>query len=131
MIKRFKDFGAATTVPNDPVVFAVDGEEFECVAAVQGAAILDFVADAGSGDGSRAGQALVKFLRDVVIEDDKERFEQLINDPKRIVPIETIGEICGWLIEQYSERPQTAPTPSSAGSKRSGRGSTVGASARG
>jgi len=38
-----------------------------------------------------------------------ERFNTLLDDPGKIVSVETLGEIIGWLIEEYSNRPNQQP----------------------
>jgi hypothetical protein len=37
------------------------------------------------------------------------RFDALLEDEKKIVSVETLGEIIGWLIEEYSDRPNPQP----------------------
>jgi hypothetical protein len=34
------------------------------------------------------------------------RFNELLESEDKIVPVETIGEITAWLVEQYSDRPE-------------------------
>lgn len=133
MTERHKSFTTAAPV-QVPVTFDVDGvdtdqrpwkESFEAVPAVPGAALLDFIADADSDDGGRASQALVDFLEGAIVEDDKERFRDLIRDPKRLIEIETLAQICEWLVEQYATRPTEPSKPRSTGRAKSGRGSTA------
>jgi hypothetical protein len=37
------------------------------------------------------------------------RFDKLIVDKERVVTTETLGEITGWLVEQYGDRPEEQP----------------------
>jgi len=39
----------------------------------------------------------------------------LLHDKDKIVDVETLGEITGWLIEQYTNRPTQRPENSSGG----------------
>jgi hypothetical protein len=41
-----------------------------------------------------------------------ERFTALMEDPKRIVPMDVLSEIMSWLIEEYTDRP-TQPSSDS------------------
>ena len=113
-----------------PVTFELDGEKFTALPAIPGAKLLDFIRDADSGDGGRAAQALVDFLQDVIVEEDRDRFAELIRDERRPIEIALIAEICEWLVGEYAVRPTEAPKPSPAGRSRSGRGSTVTASSQ-
>lgn len=127
MTQRHKVFSSKPKVKT-PVTFELDGEEFTAVPQVPGARLLDFIADADSGDGGRAAQALVDFLTGVIVEEDRERFVSLIHDPDKVVEIDTLAEICEWMVGEYAKRPTELSSPSSAGRSRSGRGSTAVAS---
>jgi hypothetical protein len=123
MTQRHRTFSSRPKVLT-PVTFELNDESFTAVPSVPGAKLLDFIADADSNDGGRAAQALVDFLEGAIIEDDRERFRNLIRDPEQSVEIEVIAEICEWLVGEYSQRPTTPPTQPSAGPSPSGTGST-------
>lgn len=89
----------------EPVTFDLEDKEFTAVPSKPGALILDFIADADSNDGGRAAGALVSFIVDSLIEEDKARFNELIRDPKISVEIETLAEICEYLVGEYASRP--------------------------
>ncbi len=96
-----------------------------------GAAIFHFVHEADSGEGDRATKAMVNFItRCLKNAEERERFMEVYNrEPPdsddgevdiELLEIETIGEICGWLVEEYSGRPTGAQSNSSTGPEGSG-----------
>jgi len=109
--KSFKASGKNKSA--EPVTFDIgyelDGnekvEEFSAVPNKPGAVILDFIAEADSRDGGRAAAALVSFINDALIDDDKKRFAAVIRDPKIDVEIETLAGICEYLVSEYASRP--------------------------
>lgn len=127
--KVFKSKPRITT----PLTFDLEGEKtdgrewsesFTARPAIPGAILLDFIADADSNDGGRAAEALVTFMTDVLIEEDKNRFTDLIRDTDRIIEIELLGDICEWLVSEYASRPTEQSSTSVAGVSTSGTGST-------
>jgi hypothetical protein len=118
---RHKDFGGGEE-QYEEVSFTLWKEDFQCYEQVQGVSLLGFVQEAASGDGARAAQALLGFFERVMPPEEFVRFDELWNDPKRIVPIDKIAEIAEWLTEVYTERNPTQESPtSSTGQKRPGR----------
>lgn len=107
---RFKDFGAGGEVVQEPLSFKLYGEDFNCRPALQGKVLLDMAANAGSESG--AGKVVNDFFSQALLPEDLERFNALINDPDKIVTVETLGEIVGWLVEEYSNRPTEEPSRS-------------------
>lgn len=105
MATKFKDFGASQVEELDEIKFKLHGEEFVCRKAMQGKVLLEV---AGSFDGENvagANEVIDKFFGAVLEEQSLKRFNDLLHDPDKIVPVETLGEITGWLVEQYSGRP--------------------------
>lgn len=122
---RFKDFGKTTAIDEfPPLGFALNGEEFACKQAMSGAVLLDFVRRADSNSGGMAAEAIIDFLSMAMEEEDAARFDALIKDPEHIVEVETLGEIAGWLVEQYTTRPTKARSRSASGRSNGGRTST-------
>lgn len=139
MTQRHKSF--STRRPdNKPLTFDLEGvgldkkpwsESFEAMPQIPGATLLDFIADADSNEGGRASQAVIDFLEGSIVEDDKERFRDLIRDPKRVIHIDDLADICEWLVEVYTDdTPTESSTPPAQPRSRSGRGSTATASSR-
>jgi hypothetical protein len=107
MMAKFKDFGIGGADPNaEPIKFIIHGEEFECIPEIQGKVLLELIADSGSTDPVRNAEVSSKFFSQVMGQETYERFNALLGSKDKIVPVETIGEITAWLVEQYSDRPE-------------------------
>jgi hypothetical protein len=106
MTQRHKSFG--NPVVDDDIEapsFDIYGEDFYGKKHLQGAALLKFVHDADSGDGGRAAGAMLDFFKKVLEPDSFVRFQDLWDDPDRVVPMETLGEIVAHLVQEYTNRP--------------------------
>jgi hypothetical protein len=103
---RFKDFGADQDQPKEEMSFKLHEEEFTCRPAIPGKAILNLVSKANAEDdlGGAAG-AIDTFFKAVLVPESYERFEALALDPDRIVTMDKLSEIVGWLAEEYAGRP--------------------------
>jgi len=107
---RFKDFGQGKTdEKKEAVSFKLHGEEFTCVPEIQGKLLLDLVADSSSDDPAKSAAVIDKFFSQVLTDESYERFEALLGDKNRIVTVETLADITGWLVEEYSQRPEEQP----------------------
>jgi hypothetical protein len=109
-MRRFKDFGKGVDVVYEPLSFKLYGEEFNCRPALQGKVLLDMASNS-SLDGN-AGKVINDFFSQALLPESFEKFDALVNDPEKIVPVETLGEIVGWLVEEYSSRPTQEPSRS-------------------
>lgn len=106
---RFKDFGAGEqSTSAEPLTFKLHGEDFHCKPNLQGKILLDLVKNSGGEDGAKAAEVVVSFFDKVLVEESRIRFNVLIESEK-IVTVETLAEITGWLIEQYTDRPNQQP----------------------
>lgn len=110
---KFKDFGVGQ-VPEEKeqISFKLHGEEFFCVAHMQGRAMLSLVKDSASKDPVVAADTIDTFFSQVLTDESLERFNALTLDKHRIVTTETLGEIVGWLLEEYAGRPEEQPEAS-------------------
>ena len=106
---RFKDFGGSVDTTAEPVKFKLFNEEFTCVKQLQGKVLLDLVSESGSEDPSKTAAVMTQFFKTVLLDESYERFDTLLNDKEKIVPVETLAEITSWLIEEYSDRPTERP----------------------
>jgi len=126
LTERHRDFSSKRKKTTDPVTFTIESETFTAQPSIPGAVLLDFIADADSGDGGRAAQALVDFIEKVVVEDEREAFRDVIRDPEKDIDIATLAEICEWLVGEYTARPTDSPSPSApTRPAKNGRGSTA------
>lgn len=119
MTNRFKDFGG-TAAEQTPLSFKIHGEEFHCRPAIQGKTLLNIVAGADESDGAAVARTINDFFEKTLLPESLDKFNVLINDPEKIVTVDTLGEITAWLVEQYSLRPMQQPEPSSSGQQISG-----------
>jgi hypothetical protein len=120
-VPRHKDFSGGTKIEDfEPLTFTLNGQKFECVPAIQGSVLLEFVAAADGESGGAAANALYKFFRDTMTREEYERFDLMLKDPEVIIDMETIGEIAGWLVEEYTARPTRRPVSSVGGPSTSG-----------
>ena len=115
MTARFKDFGEDSNVVKEPISFKLYGEEFNCLPAIQGKVLLDTVKKIDSDKASAAAEVIEEFFKLTLKGESYERFQKLLNDPEKIVTVETLSEITGWLVGEYSERPTKESSDSSAG----------------
>lgn len=126
MSTRSKDFGGDDGLRDDPIVFKLYGSEFECRPELPGAVLLKFFKDAAD---VASVDSIVRLLEYAIIAEDWPKFEELINDPDRVVRLDKLGEIVSWLVEQYSGVLPTKPSrPSSSGRGKRGSGSTANSS---
>lgn len=110
MAKRFKDFGSTFNgVSNEAVTFTLHGEEFECHSNMQGKVLLNIVANSNEDDPQSVANTMTEFFEKALLPESYERFSALLEAPDTIVPVDTLGEITGWLVEQYSARPTEEP----------------------
>lgn len=112
----FEDFTAYEAARREdrqePVGFALYGEDFECEPQVQAGPLLDFTALGVAG--------LRPFLKSILTEEAWGRFDELLHDRGRPVSSATLDRIVEALMEQYAGRPtqpsrSSAPTPSLVG----------------
>ena len=115
MTNRFKDFGGGTDVQKKPLSFKLHEEEFNCVPVLQGKLLLDLVVDSSSEAPDAAAKVITSFFKHVLQDESYTRFEALLSHKEKIVSVETLGEITGWLVEEYTNRPEEQPELSSPG----------------
>jgi hypothetical protein len=115
--KRHKSFEVKNIEDSEPLTFDLGGEEFACHPEVQGKMILDIIKAAADEDdpdqrGMMMAVGVLDFFKKVMDAAEYERFSALMEDPKRIVSMDTLSEIMSWLIEEYTDRP-TKPSSDS------------------
>jgi hypothetical protein len=115
MTTRFKDFGSGSVSNSEPILFKLHGEDFTCYPALQGKVLLEMASMSNSNDPSGAAKVMYEFFKKCMHEESYTRFTNLLENPETIVTVETLGEIAGWLTEQYAGRPQPGPELSASG----------------
>jgi len=107
---KYRDFGSGkNTGEKEPVTFKIHGEDFSCREELQGKTLLDLVAQSGADDPAQAAKTIGNFFENVLVPESYERFNKLITSPDKIVTVETLAEISGWLVELYAGRPEEEP----------------------
>lgn len=106
---KFRDFGSPKIENADPISFKIFDEEFNCVPALPGKVLLDLVAKSASENSADQAIVVNDFFSSVLTAESLVRFNALVVDKERVVTTETLGEITGWLIEQYGDRPNQQP----------------------
>ena len=113
-----KQFGTtkAQPVEESEIGFVLGEQSYVCKPQVQGAVILDFISAA---DDSNVGAAsrIMPFFKKVLTESEYKRFDAQVNGDDEIIEMETLSEIVGYLIEEYTTgRPTQASSSSEDGS---------------
>jgi hypothetical protein len=107
---KFRDFGSGPSSENlEPISFKLHNEEFFCIPEIQGAVLLEIVGSTSDDNPAKSASMITEFFGKVLTDESYERFDKLITSKDRIVRIETLGEITGWIIEEYSNRPEKQP----------------------
>ena len=111
MTARFKDFGRGNekNISDQPLTFRLYDEEFHCHSRMQGKTLLEFVEMANSENASETAKVTRVFFKKVLKPESYDRFDALLDDPEKIVSVETLAEITGWVLEQYGDRPEERP----------------------
>ena len=103
MAGKFKDFGSPVDVTQaQPISFSIYGQKFFAIPVVQGVVLLDIIGNSASDDVSVSSATVINFFKDVLEDESWKRFDTLLHSKETIVQMEKLGEIVGWLIEQYS-----------------------------
>lgn len=107
---KFRDFGSVSIDEKlEPISFKLNDEEFHCVKALPGKVLLEMVAKSSSENAADQANMVTDFFTQALTDESLTRFNALISDKERIVTAETLGEITGWLVEQYGDRPNPQP----------------------
>jgi hypothetical protein len=103
---RFKDFGSPAANQDEPITFSLYGENFHAVPAIQGKTLMGLIKDADMDNPAESANMVLGFFDKVLVPESLERFTALTESKDKIVPVETLAEIVGWLVEEYSGRPE-------------------------
>lgn len=100
--------------------FEIRGEVFYCKSTddLSSIEVLDYLAGLTGGDGVRRIQTMLKLFNEFIPEGDIPRFRKTVKDTK--VPLATLNEIAGWVLDEYLNFPTRAAEQSSNGSVTDG-----------
>jgi hypothetical protein len=103
---RFKDFGSPAADKTEPLTFRLYGQDFHAQANIQGKTLMGLVKNSNIEDPAESAQMIFDFYDTVLLPESRIRFNALLESQENIVPVETLAEIVGWLVEEYSGRPE-------------------------
>ncbi|HLF99340.1 MAG TPA: hypothetical protein VI916_02640 [Acidimicrobiia bacterium] len=93
--------------------------KFICKPTMPAGAMVNLFYAAQAEDKTRQAAGFVGVIGSALEGDDFERFNDLIYGSDINIPLETLGEIARWLVEEYSKpRPSTPSSGSRGGSTR-------------
>jgi hypothetical protein len=102
------------TPDREPIVFDINGDEFECRSQIPGFVLLDLMQALDSGSDSLQVQAFKDLFAASMEDEEHERFVKYVNEPSSRVGPDMLIDLGRWLAEEYVKR----PTPPSAASAR-------------
>lgn len=115
-MSKFKDFGSGNLdAPKETISFKLYDREFFCLPELQGKVLLGFVANSSEEDPAVQAKTIESFFEYVLTEESLIEFNLLTTSKDKIVSVETLSEIIGWVVEQYTDRPEEQPEDSQAG----------------
>jgi len=103
---RFKDFGSPAADKTEPLTFALYGETFQAVPAIQGKTLMGLIKGADIDNPAASADLVITFFDKVLTPESLERFNALVDSSDKSLPVDTLAEIVGWLVEEYSGRPE-------------------------
>lgn len=122
----FKQFTSKSEALGEPVGFAWNDQRFQCKQQVATGKLIRFMRSGAEGGGSSI-DAMMEFLRDVLMPNDVDRFFALLDDETSGLTFTILADIVGYLTEVYSgERPTGGPSSATSSSQSTGGGSTDG-----
>lgn len=103
---RFKSFGSPAADKTEPLSFELYGETFNAVPSLQGKVLMGLISKSDINNAAASAGMIVEFFDKVLTPESLTRFNTLTDSSDKIVPVETLAEIVGWLVEEYSGRPE-------------------------
>jgi hypothetical protein len=103
--RKIKSFSSASKEVAEPIPFELEGETFEAYGQVPGAVLLDFIAASQQEDNSGTAGAILGYLKSSMDKDNFKRFDALTRDPEKVIELQVLADIVGYLIEERSSRP--------------------------
>lgn len=103
---RFKDFGSPAANKGETLSFSLYDETFTAIPALQGKTLMKLIKDSNVDDPGQSAEMVLGFFEKVLVPESLERFNALMDSEDKIVPVDTMAEIVGWLVEEYSGRPE-------------------------
>ena len=80
--------------------------------AVQGKVLLDMTTRVASEDPGEQAKMINDFFDYVLTDDSYARFNAILESKDKIVTVEALGEIVGWITGELTSRPEERPEDS-------------------
>lgn len=103
---RHKSFGKPSSAPAEPITFDLHNEHFTAIPEIQGTTLMGLMQGNDPDDAAASVRMILEFFPLVLEEESYERFQALTTSKDKIVSAEQLAEIVGWLVEEYSGRPE-------------------------
>ena len=118
---KYRNFGSPAQ-SDEVVAFELFGEQYKCKAALQGRVLIELVARADADNTAESAAAVLNFFDVVMIEESRDRFNELTQSEDKVVSLDILTEIMEWLVQQYAggERPTPPSSDSSPGETTTG-----------
>jgi hypothetical protein len=107
-------------VRENRITFRLADQDFTCRAELPGWLIMKFAALSSEDRRGANAKALIEFFSDALEPLDYIRFEQLVTGDEYVIPMQTLGDICNWLVSEYTNRPTQQPSSSESGAGTTG-----------
>ena len=121
---RRKKFSTYTDKGSDDVVILdINDREFKCKSRIPGIVLMRWVSKLDMEDPAAAAGAVEELLRAAIAPDDQDDFFEYVEDPANNVDLQTLSQMAGWLVEQFTGNPTQQSSDSSPGSRWNGPGS--------
>lgn len=103
---RTKSFSTHTGTPAEPVELVINDKTFHCQETMPGQTMLDFLAGTSSEDPASMAGAVEKIFEEAIVPEEYEEWSTYIRARENNVSLDKLSEMAGWLVEEYSGRPQ-------------------------
>jgi len=89
----------------DDIEFDVNGTTFRCIPMLPGVTLLEFTSTLDEGNPSAMASSVIKLLDTAIVAEQHEEWHAFASDPANGVTMDLLGEIAGYLVEEYVGRP--------------------------
>lgn len=113
------------TVEREDVNFRLFGTQWDCREQVNGKLLMDQAASLDGDSLVDQRDGVIGILKMTVLPDQIDDLLAELDDPDKVIQLQKLVEIVGWLVEQYVDRPTEQPARSPNGPGSRGRTSTA------
>lgn len=107
---------------DDVVILEINDQEFRCQPVLPGIYLMRWISGLDMQDVSSLGTSVEAFLKQAILPEEWERFDDYISDPKNNVDLATLSKMAGELAGTYTGNPTQSSSGSLHGSPKNGPG---------